>query len=298
MTIMRAARGAATLLLLLGVAACAQRPGAAAPPEETTPVPHADLPEDTGSLVLRVEHVGGFTTPEDQVARLPIASVYADGRVLLQGPVAAIYPGFAWPNIQVLELGRNGAQALADRAAAAGVPETGDLGTPPLADVPSTRFTLVTADARYVREVYGLTETVHMPDSGLTDEQLAARQRLHELVGELGDLAVAQAPEDVPRAWTPVAVAAVVRPWAAPEEDIAQGLDPRPVPWPGPALPGEQLGAGMSCVVATGEQATAVIEAAKNANVLTPWSTPDGARWSVSFRPLLPDESGCADLTG
>jgi hypothetical protein len=298
MRIMRAARGAATLLLLLGVAACAQRPGAAAPPEGTTPPPRADLPSDTGSLVLRVEHVGGFTTPEAQVARLPIVSVYADGRAFLQGPVPAIYPGAAWPNVQVLELGRDGVQALADRASAAGVTETGDLGTPPLADVPSTRFTLVTSDARYVREVYGLTETADMPDSGLTDEQVAARQRLYELFGELGDLAVAQAPGDVPQPWTPVAVAAVVRPWTAAEEDMAQGPDPEPLPWPGPALPGEQLGAGISCVVATGEQATAVIEAARNANALTPWSTPDGARWAVSFRPLLPDESTCADLTG
>jgi hypothetical protein len=24
--------------------------------------------------------------------------------------------------------------------------------------------------------------------------------------------------------------------------------------------------------------------------------SPDGTRWTVTFRPLLPDESGCADL--
>ena len=28
----------------------------------------------------------------------------------------------------------------------------------------------------------------------------------------------------------------------------------------------------------------------------TPWVTSDGARWTVTFRPLLPDESSCADL--
>jgi hypothetical protein len=70
------------------------------------------------------------------------------------------------------------------------------------------------------------------------------------------------------------------------------------VPWPGPALPGEPIGPlpDLGCVVATGDQATAVIAAARDANVLTPWLSPDDIRWSVTFRPLLPDESGCADL--
>jgi hypothetical protein len=298
MTIMTAARPAAVLLLLLALAACADRPGMAAPPSDPAPPPSAELPADAGALVLRVEHTGGFTTPEMQAARLPIVSAYADGRVILQGPVAAIYPGFAWPNIQVLEVGKEGVQELADRALAAGVAETDDLGTPPLADVPSTRFTLVTAAGTHVREVYGLTETAGLPDPGLTDAQVAARQRLQDLFDELTDLTLAQRPEDVPQPWTPAAVAAVVRPWTAPEEDIAQGLNPEPVPWPGPALPGEPLGPlpDLGCVVATGDEVTAVIAAASGANVLTPWSSPDGGRWSVTFRPLLPDESGCADL--
>jgi hypothetical protein len=96
----------------------------------------------------------------------------------------------------------------------------------------------------------------------------------------------------------PSAVAGIVRPWTAPEADIAQGLSPEPVPWPGPALPGTPLGGlpDVTCVTATGGEATAVIEAAGGANLLTPWLSADGNRWSVLFRPLLPDESGCADL--
>jgi hypothetical protein len=53
---------------------------------------------------------------------------------------------------------------------------------------------------------------------------------------------------------------------------------------------------GLSCVVATADQATAVLTAAGTGNALTPWVGADGSRWSVTFRPLLPDESGCADL--
>jgi hypothetical protein len=39
-----------------------------------------------------------------------------------------------------------------------------------------------------------------------------------------------------------------------------------------------------------------VLDAAGSANALTPWVASDGTRWSVTFRPLLPDEGGCTDL--
>jgi hypothetical protein len=54
----------------------------------------------------------------------------------------------------------------------------------------------------------------------------------------------------------------------------------------------------VGCVVVTGDEARAVATAAQRANARTPWTTPDGARWSLTFRPLLPDETGCADLAG
>jgi hypothetical protein len=149
-----------------------------------------------------------------------------------------------------------------------------------------------------VREVYGLTETQGMPETGLTEEQLAARGELSSLLDELTGLAVSEAAAPVPESFTPAAVAGVVRAWTASAEDIAQGLTPQPVPWPGPALPGQPVGPhpDITCVTAAGEEASAVIAAAQQANTLTPWQSPDGSRWSVVFRPLLPHETGCADL--
>jgi hypothetical protein len=257
-----------------------------------------ELPDDSAAVVLRVEFVGGFVTPEMLTGRLPLASVHADGRVFVEGPVPAIYPGFAWPNVQVVDVGRDGVQELAAAALAAGVAETDDLGTPPLADVPSTRFTLVTPEGTYVRDVYGLTETAGMPDAGLTPTQESARQELRDLFARLTDQGLPEAGDEPPVSYAPTAVAGVVRPWIASEEDIAQGLVPEPVPWPGPELPGTPLGPlpDLTCVTVTGAEATAVREAAGEANMLTPWVSADGRRWSVTFRPLLPDESGCADL--
>jgi hypothetical protein len=97
--------------------------------------------------------------------------------------------------------------------------------------------------------------------------------------------------------YEPAALAAIATPWVAPGAD--GGLPaPEPVAWPGPALPGEAMGSadlGVGCVVAEGDQARAVLTAAAKANAATPW-TSGGKKWSVTLRPLLPDETGCADL--
>ncbi len=80
------------LTSLLALAACGQQ-GSGGPRDP-------QLPDDGDALVLRVTQSGGFA-PEADPAPLPWISVYRDGRVLSQGPVAAIYPPFAWPNVQV-----------------------------------------------------------------------------------------------------------------------------------------------------------------------------------------------------
>ena len=300
MTRSRAALPAALGLLLL-LSACAERPDAgAAPPEPSTPAPtpaptSAELPAGEG-LVLQVEHTGGFVTPETTVGRLPLVAVYADGRVFTQGPVAAIYPGFAWPNVQVQQADPDTVQALVDRALAAGVGETTDLGSPPIADAPSTRFTLTTAGGTVVREVYALNEGEGV-GTGLSAEQRQARGELVDLLAELTDLQFSLQPGgSAPPSYEPAAVAALVRPWTPGEADPMLGDQPA-LPWPGPALPGEPVAPGVTCVLATGEAAGTVRAAASEANTLTPWSTADGARWSITFRPLLPHETGCTDLT-
>jgi hypothetical protein len=68
--------------------------------------------------------------------------------------------------------------------------------------------------------------------------------------------------------------------------------------WPGPPLPGDELRTGLDlyCVAAEGEAADAVLDAAADATVETVWKNPDGGRWALTLRPLLPHETGCADL--
>ncbi|MGY1705068.1 hypothetical protein ACI79C_10865 [Geodermatophilus sp. SYSU D00697] len=280
----RALRPAAALVLLLLLSACAQRGDAG-----TRPTPPAEGP---GRLVLQVEHVGGFVTPEMLAGRLPLVTVYSDGRVIAQGPQIAIYPAPALPNLLVWQLDEAGVQTVVDRAVASGVTETGDLGSPPVADAPATRFTLVTEEGTYVREVQALFA---LPDDGgLTPEQQTTRG---ELMGLVDVLTSPEGPFGAagPESYRPDAVAAVVTAWApGPEPELVQPE----VAWPGPALPGEPLEArlGLSCVVARGAEAAAVLDAAAGANALTPWTAEDGSHWALTLRPLLPHETGCADL--
>ncbi|WP_299952104.1 hypothetical protein [uncultured Modestobacter sp.] len=294
-------RPAGLTLALLLLTACAESGGTGTAP---APVPEAEsgsgsgagavvLPEAEDALVLQVEQTGGFVTPEMLAGRLPIVSVYGDGRVITQGPVIAIYPAPAWPNVQVQQADRSTVQELAERALAAGIDQTADLGSPPLADAPSTRFTLVTDDGPITREVYALQEAEGA--GGLTAEQEAARAQLRDLLADLTDLTATLGDDDAaPAPYEPAAVAALARPWSAPADDTEQPE----LTWPGPELPGEPIAPGVTCVTATGEEARALAEAARGATTLTPWVGADGARWSITFRPLLPEESGCADLTG
>ncbi|MDK3258347.1 hypothetical protein [Blastococcus capsensis] len=295
---------AAAVLLALLLSACATRAGGGGSPAGPSPEPEPD----PATVVLQVSEVGGYTTPALLAGRVPSVTVYADGRVITDGPVMAIWPAPALPNLQLYRLDDGGVRELVEQAVAAGVSETTDLGSPPVADVTSTRITVRTGGETVTREVYALgigslpgTEGTDRPlpgmeeTYGLTEDQLAARARLSQLIDQLRDPASALGAERVtgPEPYEPEAVAALVSPYVDPAPELSQPEQP----WPGPALPGEPIAPGVTCVTATGEQADAVLAAAADASSATPWTTDDGTRWSVVLRPLLPHESGCADLT-
>ncbi|SDH15048.1 hypothetical protein [Klenkia brasiliensis] len=264
------------LTSLLALAACGQ---------QGTGGPAPQLPDDGDALVLRVVETGG-SGPGFDPAPLPFVTVHRDGRVLSLGPVAAIYPPFAWPNVQLHRVDDAVLAELVQAAQDAGVTGTADLGDPQIADARTTSITLVNDQGTTTRDVPALREGIGAPS--LTAEQTAARRALVALVDRLRDLATTGRPES----YRPTAVAAVARPWTP----VDGPLPEQPaVSWPGPALPGEPIAPGVGCALATGEQAAALVRAATSASTLTPW-TDGGRTWAVTFRPLLPHESGCADL--
>lgn len=282
MTIARTVRATTAAALLALAAACAQNSGGVAPE------PAADQ-LDSNDVALRVEYTGGFLTPAMIAGRLPIVTVYGDGRVISQGPQIAIYPGPALPNVEVRRIDAATVTQLVDKAVTAGVGKTADFGQPGVADAPTTRFTVLTDGGHVTTEVYALSEAGESND--LTEQQNAARAKFRDLFTELTGM-----PEKSGTAqpYEPAALAAYASPWVAP--DAALGEQPE-VAWPGPALPGTSLGQQLStgCVTVTGDGVQKTLAAAAKANSATPW-TSAGKRWTVILRPLLPDESDCAKV--
>ncbi len=279
---------AAIPVLMLGACAQPGTSGAAGAPATTGPVTEsASLPAATASLVLRAEHRGGFVPPQFLAGRLPLVSVYADGSVITDGPVPAIAPGPALPNLQLVRITPQQVEALAAEATAAGVESGKDFGTPNVADIPSTRVSVVTGYGTQSVDVVALNGTPP-DDKSLTAEQHAARKKLQTFVEKLTGLGAGKS-----EPYRPAEVAAIARPYTEPGD----GLTAKPVEWPGPALPGEHLNKAVDlrCVAVSGERKAAVWAAAGKANQATPWVS-GGKQWSVTFRPLLPEESGCAAL--
>ncbi|SCG48522.1 hypothetical protein [Micromonospora halophytica] len=284
MTTVSAVRGVAVLPLILLVTACAPQDDGGAGDRPAAPAYPGD------AVVLRIDHIGGFVTPAALATRLPRVTVYGDGRMITEGPVALRYPAPALPNVQVTTLDAGAVARLVERARAAGVGTADDLGTPPVTDVPTTRFALLGATG--VEETTVEALDMVEAEGGLSADQRAAREKLRAFARSLTDAATGGG-SATPSPYRPTAVAAVAEPWVA-NDEAGEQVE---VAWPGPDLPGAPLGTAgdLSCVTVTGERVRQVLDAAATANAATPWAS-GGKRWTVTFRPLLPDEADCGDL--
>jgi hypothetical protein len=270
------------VLAALLLAGCGSGPGPEAPGEDVTYAPT--------DLVLQVSSGGGLMPVAYTVVGIPELSIYGDGRVITTGPVPEIYPGPALPNLQLQHIAAADIQALVRRALASGVGSGEDLGFPNVADAPTTHISVLTAKGTRTTDAPALG--IGSAD-GLTSRQQTARRRLEDLVNALRNLdqTLGRKKIDQPVAYVPEQIAAVAEEWRAGDGQLA---DPPPVDWPGAtALPGPTVGNGLVHCVTT--PAGPVLAAAKQANARTPWVSAN-AKWSVLFRPLLPQEQSCADL--
>jgi hypothetical protein len=287
MTRLRALAATLVMPLVLLVAGCAA--------EKAGGASGAAASYGPDELVLRVDVSGGLMPVAMTVTEVPTLSVYGDGRVVTSGPVIDIYPGPALPNVQVQQISTADVAKLVDRAVEAGVGRQADFGMPNVADAPTTRIMVRTAAGEQVSEVPALG----IGEESLNNSQRAARQHMQRLVEALTDLpsTLGKGAVPEPRTFPAAGVAAVAVQWAEMGGD--QGVQPQPpMAWPGPALPGEAFAdrPSVHCVSATGEQGQQILAAAGKANARTPW-TSAGSTWQVTFRPFLPGESTCADLT-
>jgi hypothetical protein len=248
-----------------------------------------------GDLLVRVSVGGGFVPAEVNLTNLPTFSLYGDGTLVQPGAQIEIYPAPALPAIASRTIEEPGIQAIL-RAALNGTDELpsdlDEMGSMNVADAPTTVISVRAGGAERTVSAYALSEMTERPP-GMSDDVYRARQRLSALVAKLAAL----------DPWLPEGSlgeetmygGAAARLFVSDYRKV-DDLPQDAVAWPiGGDLGGfgEPTGPdGYRCGILDGGDWAAVRDAATRANQLTPW-TDRGQRYSILFRPLLPDESGC-----
>jgi hypothetical protein len=254
----------------------------------SSPAGPIEHPTGADELVIQVQTGGGFVAPSSLALEIPAISVYGDGTFIVPGPTTLQYPGNALPNLQRGRITEAELQELLEAAVAAGIlrEEPPDFGDPGVTDMPSTDI-IVNGDSEYHVSIYALD---YMDgDDNLESEQRAARERVRDFIAML--------PTDATEQYDPDAVAVLVRPYT----NVESVAEPGRHDWPLGDLattgePIEGFGNDTRClVVADTDETHTVLAAATNARLGDVWQSA-GADYALSFRPLLPDESGCEDL--
>jgi hypothetical protein len=268
----------AVAAVALALAACGGSSSSAV--ESGPPRPPAG-PDD---VVVRVVSSGGFTAESRQAAHLPEVSVFGDGRVVVVGPTTLEFPGPALPNLQEFRVTDDGLARILRAARDAELLDDAapDYGDPGVTDQATTTVTVRTDGRTRQVEVYALGFKGRV--SGVTPEQSENRDRLERFIeltgdaGAFGDDVVAGSEQR----YEPSALAVLVRPSDATDGDTHA--------WPLGDL------AGTECLVLGGSDTTTVLDAARTAHEDDVWRSA-GATYSVVFRPLLPDEHTCDDVS-
>jgi hypothetical protein len=278
----------AALTLMLTLVACAETPvdpGAGG-------IDHSTAADE---VLVRISYEGGFVPVEWTYTNFPLYSLYGDGTLIVPGAQIEIYPGPALPAISSRQVDEAGIQAILEQAVAVirNIPaDLNDLGFMNIADASTTLITVSAGGVDRTIRAYALSELTERPD-GMAEREYQARLSLQELVATLTG----------PTEWLPEGSlgpegeyeASAARVYVG-DHRVVEDLKQDPMPWPlsaGLANFGDPIPpGGMRCGVVEGEYWDTLRESATAANQLTPW-TDAGDRYSILFRPLLPDERGC-----
>jgi hypothetical protein len=296
-------RRLAVPFLLLVVAACTAPAGASNPSVEpmATPSPSpsgspsaSPLAVDPDAIVLKVEMVGGFVMPDSLLTRMPVQTIYADGRVFEQAAIPEIYPGPLVTPTLVSQLTPDGLAIVQQTIDAADLVD-GDYPPHGIADAPDTRITASTTDGTVT-----ITMGVAAPDASFPPDESAQRASVDKLLGETSNLPALVGEQNIstPEPYMPDAIRLVLRVGQKPDD----GMNPEPLDWPLDtpiATFGDPTPLGDSrCGAVDGADAQSlwtVLSTAKQ----NQYFEADGIVYLPAARPLLPGEPvSCSDNTG
>ena len=286
---LRLARPAALFMIALVATACVGSAGAAQGGSSGKPV-------DPDQVVFRVGWEGGFVMPEALLGRLPIVVVYADGRVITQGPQIDIYPGPLMPNLRERTLSEAAVDRLIELAREKDLLKTIHYDFPLIADAPATVLEINLDGKSYRVSAYALGEAgVDTDDSGLDAATVEGRAALRSFIDALtgipsADFVDREHPLDLTAVRIYAGKAVIVPNSELPGEQPA-------IDWPladlataGDALANSPL--EVRCQIVESADLATVLPLLQSANTLSTFRS-EGALYSFTVRPLLPGESGC-----
>ncbi len=245
--------------------------------------------------ILRLSKYGGFMPPGYLLTMMPTVALYGDGRLIVQGPTIEIYPAPLLPNLRQLHVTPAEIQKIVAAADAAGLlgPDA-HYDAINIMDAGTTVFTTTVDGRTHTVSAYALGESGISNDAAVT----SGRTKLVDFSTKISDLArFLGRPLSDTQAYAPTEMRVFVGP--APGVDPAFP-NPQTAPWPltvNPKLGHAITNPGITCMVIKGADLTSFLKVATGANALTVWSAPSG-RFSVSVRPLYPEEMGCPSTAG
>ena len=274
------------------------------------------------SVVIRVEHVGGFVGPNFSSARLPDVVLYSDGLLLAQsnqsGSVRQMFQGSVSKSVLQSEISTFARVAKSP---------SGGWGLPGVSDLPSTEVSVTRNGKKSVTDVYALGFPLKSSESAATAARKSLSQAINKLVALAGKTTVYQPTNyDVWPSWTlsdgtgqgtnisnPAALfclsqngtlvsGKVVLNTATPPSDLSTEYCNLPdgsfvdewsyfyqvsksgIPWPSSIKPPQ--GACLSVI------AKPLISLLRSAGTKQ-WLLPNGSMINLMWRPILPGEVAC-----
>ncbi len=289
----RLARPAALLMVALIATACVSAVGAA---PSGSP---SDKPTDPDRIVFRVSWDGGFVTPETLLGRLPMIVVYADGRVVTQGPQLLIYPGPLMPNLVEHKLSPSALDRLIALARDKDLLKTIHYDYPGIADAADTVLELNIDGKSYRVSAYALAEAsdLEIPtgDVALDPEAVKGRAALREFIDALtslpeSDFVDDEHPLDLTAVRIYAAKAVIVPDSELPGEQPAVAWPLEDLATAGEAVENSPI--DVRCQVIEGDDLETVLPLLEAANSLQTFES-EGELYSFTVRPLLPGETAC-----
>jgi hypothetical protein len=139
------------------------------PPKPTTTAPTTTTvppdPIDPDQRILVVHRGGGLVPPEFLLDRLPLYTLYADGRLAYEGARPAIFPGPLLPAIVQVDIGDDGLSKVMAAIVSTGLPDITEVynhdAINQVADGPQTEVSYFDDNGEHFFSVYALDIADH-----------------------------------------------------------------------------------------------------------------------------------------